>query len=45
MIIALKNLFNKNNKTHNFQKKLNITGQKILSDTYKRINLFLKNEI
>ena len=41
----LKHLFSKNKNSSNIKNKINHIGQKILNDTYKEINLLLKNEI
>ena len=45
MIKKLNSLFAKNKNSKKIQKKINLIGQKILNDTYKEIDLLLKNEI
>ena len=45
MLRCLKKLFSKKSNSLKIQNKLNNIGQKILQNTYKEINLVLKNEI
>ena len=45
MLRCLKKLFSKKTNSIKIQNKLNNIGQKILQNTYKEINLVLKNEI
>jgi len=38
-------LFSKNKNSNKIKRKINLIGQKILNETYKEIDLLLKNEI
>ncbi len=42
---TLMKFFSRNNNSKKIKKKINNIGQKVLNDTYKEINLLLKNEI
>jgi len=42
---TLMELFSKNKSSNKIKKKIDLIGQKILNDTYKKIHLLLKNEI
>ena len=44
MLKVLKNLFSKNNRSKNLQKKLFLIGQEVLKRTYSSIDLLIKNE-
>jgi len=44
MLKVLKNLFSKNNRSKNLQKKLFLIGQEVLNRTYDSIDLLIKNE-
>ena len=45
MIFILNKLFQKKNNTKKIKKKINNIGDIILKQTYKEIDLLLKNEI
>ena len=44
MLKVLKNLFSKNNRSKNLQKKLFLIGQEVLNRTYDNVDLLIKNE-
>ena len=44
MLKVLKDLFSRNNRSKNVQKKLFLIGQEVLNRTYDNIDLLIKNE-